>query len=495
MPLRSALFSQSSLLLTLLLLLGCGFLATSLVSYYASRSAIRDGIINTELPLTSDTVYSEIQKDLIRPIVVSSMLAQNTLLRDWTLAGEHDPEVMTRYLSEVERQQRAYTAFYVSEASGIYYQAKGILKKIDPSTPRDLWYARVKQMQAPYEINVDMDMANKDRMTVFINYKVLDEQNRFMGAAGVGLTVDAVVRLIDAYQLRYKRSVYFVDPRGQIVLTGSTGGPEGARPGTTLQSIPSLAGLVERMPTPSTGSREYQRDDQLHFLNVRFIPELDWYLFVEKPVGASLDGVKQSLYLNLAICAIISAVVLAMINGMVRRHQDGIQELATLDSLTHLHNRRAFDLLAAQALLDAERGALPLTAVLIDLDHFKELNDTHGHLAGDEVLRQFARLLEGSLRQADILCRWGGEEFVVLLKDTELAKGMVVAEKIRQRTERSEFTFDASRVSLTASFGVTGLAPGDTLRSLIARADQALYRAKQSGRNRVCSEPASPEHA
>lgn len=495
MPLRSALFSQRSLLLTLLLLLGCGFLATSLVSYYASRSAIRDGIINTELPLTSDTVYSEIQKDLIRPIVVSSMLAQNTLLRDWTLAGEHDPEVMTRYLSEVEHQQRAYTAFYVSEASGIYYQAKGILKKIDPSTPRDLWYARVKQMQAPYEINVDMDMANKDRMTVFINYKVLDEHNRFMGAAGVGLTVDAVVRLIDAYQLRYKRSVYFVDPRGQIVLTGSTGGPEGARPGITLQSIPSLAGLVERMPTPSTGSREYLRDDQLHFLNVRFIPELDWYLFVEKPVGTSLDGVKQSLYLNLAICAIISAVVLAMINGMVRRHQDGIQELATLDSLTHLHNRRAFDLLAAQALLDAERGALPLTAVLIDLDHFKELNDTHGHLAGDEVLRQFARLLEGSLRQADILCRWGGEEFVVLLKDTELAKGMVVAEKIRQRTERSEFTFDASRVSLTASFGVTGLAPGDTLRSLIARADQALYRAKQSGRNRVCSEPASPEHA
>jgi len=495
MPLRSALFSQRSLLLTLLLLLGCGFLATSLVSYYASRGAIRDGIINTELPLTSDTVYSEIQKDLIRPIVVSSMLAQNTFLRDWTLAGEQDPAQMTRYLAEVERQQRAYTAFYVSEASRTYYQAKGILKKIDPSTQRDLWYARVKQMQAPYEINVDMDMANKDRMTVFINYKVFDYQEHFIGAAGVGLTVDAVVRLIDAYQLRYKRAVYFVDPRGQIVLTGSSGGPEGARAGTTLESIPALAGLVARMPTPSTGSREYQRDDQVHFLNVRFIPELNWYLFVEKPAGDSLDGVKQSLYLNLAICAIISAVVLAMISGMIRRHQDGIQELATLDSLTHLHNRRAFDLLAAQALLEAERGSLPLTALLIDLDHFKDLNDNHGHLAGDEVLRQFARLLEGSLRQADILCRWGGEEFVVLLKDTELVEGHGVAEKIRQRTEQAEFLCDDTRLSLTASIGVTALTDSDTLRSLIARADQALYRAKQSGRNRVCSEPASPEHA
>lgn len=495
MPLRSALFSQRSLLLTLLLLLGCGFLATSLVSYYASRGAIRDGIINTELPLTSDTVYSEIQKDLIRPIVVSSMLAQNTFLRDWTLAGEQDPAQMTRYLAEVERQQRAYTAFYVSDASGIYYQAKGILKTIDPSTPRDLWYARVRQMQAPYEINVDMDMANKDRMTVFINYKVFDYNERFIGAAGVGLTVDAVVRLIDAYQLRYQRAVYFVDPLGQIVLTGASGGPDGARAGTLLQNIPSLAGLVARMPTPSSGSREYHRDDQVHFLNVRFIPELNWYLFVEKPAGDSLDGVKQSLYLNLSISAIISAVVLAMISGMIRRHQDGIQELATLDSLTQLHNRRAFDLLAAQALLEAERGSLPLTALLIDLDHFKELNDSHGHLAGDEVLRQFARLLEGSLRQADILCRWGGEEFVVLLQDTDAGTGHKVAEKIRQRTEQSEFLFDDTRLSLTASIGVTSLSSSDTLRSLIARADQALYRAKQSGRNRVCSEPASPEHA
>ena len=494
MPLRSALFSQRSLLLALLLLLGCGFISTSLVSYYASRSSIRDNIVNTELPLTSDTVYSEIQKDLIRPIVVSSMMAQDTFLRDWTLAGETNPEQVTRYLSEVERQQRAYTAFFVSEASGTYYQAKGILKKIDPSTERDRWYARVKQMTAPYEINVDLDMANQDRMTVFINYKVFDYNHNFIGAAGVGLTVDAVVRLIDAYQLRYQRAVYFVDARGKIVLTGSSGGPEGARAGISLDSIPALSPLLARMPTPTTGSRDYERNGQSHYLNVRFIPELDWYLFVDKPIGDSLDSAKQSLYLNLAICGIISLIVLAMINGMIRRHQDSLQEMATLDSLTHLHNRRAFDLLAAQALLEAERTPAPLTALLLDLDHFKKLNDTYGHLAGDEVLRQFARVLEGSLRQADILCRWGGEEFVVLLKDTDATKGLAVAEKIRQRTEERTFMFGETAIELTTSIGLSSLHANDTLHSLIARADLALYRAKQSGRNRVCCEPSAPDH-
>lgn len=495
MPLRSALFSQRSLLLALLLLLGCGFISTSLVSYYASRSSIRDSIVNTELPLTSDTVYSEIQKDLIRPIVVSSMMAQNTFLRDWTLAGEQDPEQITRYLGEVTREQRAYTAFFVSEASGIYYQAKGILKKIDPRTERDRWYPRVKQMQTPYEINVDLDMANRDRLTVFINYKVFDYQRNFIGAAGVGLTVDAVVRLIDAYQLRYQRSVYFVDANGRIVLTGSSGGPEGVRAGTSLADIPALGGLLARMPTPVSGSREYERNGQSHFLNVRFIPELNWYLFVDKPTGDSLESVKQSLYLNLAICGIISLIVLAMINGMIRRHQDSLQEMATLDSLTHLHNRRAFDLLAAQALVEAERGPEPLTALLIDLDHFKQLNDTHGHLAGDEVLRQFARVLEGSLRQADILCRWGGEEFVVLLKDTDADKGQSVAEKIRQRTEERTFMFGETAIVLTASIGLSSLHANDTLHSLIARADRALYRAKQGGRNRVCREPSATDHA
>ncbi|MDR0281069.1 MAG: sensor domain-containing diguanylate cyclase [Paucimonas sp.] len=495
MPLRSALFSQRSLLLTLLVLLGCGFLSTTLISYYASLGSIRDNIVNTELPLTSDTVYSEIQKDLIRPITVSAMLAQNTFLRDWVLAGEQDPQQITRYLSEVARQQGAYTAFFVSENSGIYYQAKGILKHIDLTSERDRWYARVRKMQEPYEINVDLDMANQDRLTVFINYKVYDYTEHFIGAAGVGLTVDAVVKLIDTYQLRYQRSVYFVDPRGRIVLTGASGGPDGARAGTRLQDVPALAGLLARMPTPSTGSREYQRDGESHFLNVRFIPELDLYLFVEKPAGDSLDELRQSLYLNLLICAIISAVVLAMISGMIRRHQDGIQELATLDSLTRLHNRRAFDLLAAQALLEAERAPEPLTALLIDLDHFKELNDTHGHLAGDEVLRQFARLLESSLRQADIVCRWGGEEFIVLLKDTDAARGLSIAEKIRQRTEERQFSFEGKSISLTTSIGLSAFGPGDTLQPLIARADQALYRAKQGGRNRVCREPVSHSHA
>ncbi|MCW2269999.1 GGDEF domain-containing protein [Pseudomonas sp. MYb187] len=490
MPSRSALFSQRSLILTLLLLLGCGFLATSLISYFASRSAIRDSIVNTELPLTSDTVYSEIQKDLVRPILISSMMAHDTFLRDWALEGEHDPQQLSRYLNEIMGQYRAYTAFFVSSRTGNYYQAqKGVLKKIDPNEPRDAWYGRVLKMDEPYEINVDLDMANQDRLTVFINYRMFDYDGNFIGVTGIGLTVEAVVRLIDDYQQRYQRQVFFVDPQGRVVLTGSNGGPHGARTGQSLRELGGLRDLLKQMPVPVSGSHEYRNDaGRSHFLNIRLVPELNWYLFVDKREDGALDNVRQSLYLNLAICTIIGLVVLSLLNAMVKRHQESIEALATLDSLTGLPNRRGFDLLAAQALQESRREPNPLVALLIDLDHFKALNDTHGHLAGDEVLRQFAQVLENCLRQADIICRWGGEEFIVLLKDTDGARAREIAEKIRQRTEELAFNFAGKPIRLTTSIGLSTLQREDTLDSLIARADHALYRAKQSGRNRVCTE-------
>lgn len=489
MLLRSLLYSQRSLVLTLVALLGCGFLATSLLSYYASRASIRDTIVNTELPLTSDTVYSEIQKDLIRPILISSMMSRDTFMRDWVVAGERDPDQMTRYLNEVMTHYGAYTAFFVSNSSLTYYQAKGVLKKIKADEPRDVWYFRVRDMAEPYEINVDLDMANQDSLTFFINYKVFDYQNNFIGAAGVGLTVDAVIKLIDTYQQRYQRSVYFVDTFGRIVLTGAEGGPEHARPGQSLSELPSMKPLLEKLPKPHSGSYEYAGEEgQGHFLNVRFIPELNWYLFVDKREGSALTTIRQSLYLNLLICLVVTLVILVLLNRVVRRYQRKIETLATLDSLTGLPNRRGFDLLAAQALNEAQREPKPLAALLIDLDHFKQLNDTHGHLAGDAVLVGFARDLEASLRQADIICRWGGEEFIVLLKDTDSTHALAIAEKIRLHIEQQRYSNEGKELQVTVSIGQTALQPDDTLHSLLSRADHALYRAKQSGRNRVCVE-------
>ena len=394
---------------------------------------------------------------------------------------------MTRYLREVQEHYGAFTSFFVSDKSSTYYQSKGVLKRVKPDEPRDVWYYRVRMQPEPYEINVDVDMANADRLTIFINYKVVDYDGNFIGATGVGLAVDAVVKLIDDYQQRYERSVYFVDTTGRITLTGAQGGPQGAKVGDSLADIPGLSDMLEKLPSPQSGRFEYQEHGREHFLNVRYIPELEWYLFVDKHDKA-LAGIRQGLYINLLLCLLVTAIVLTLVNLAIRRYQQRIAALATTDVLTELPNRRGFDILAEQALQEALREQSPLCAVLLDLDNFKLINDEHGHLAGDEVLQRFARQLRDKLRQSDILCRWGGEEFILLLKNTDRQAAHDLAEKLRQQCAQQRYAIADQTLQVTASLGLSQWQPGESLHSLLGRTDRALYRAKQSGRDRVCVE-------
>lgn len=488
MSLRPKRHTQTSLVLLLLFLLGSGFLTTSLLSYYASRDSIRQNIVNTELPLTSDTIYSEIQKDLIRPTQIASMMSRDTFLRDWALAGEQNPEPVTRYLREIQDHYGTFTAFFISEKTRTYYQAKGVLKQVQENQPRDAWYFRVRSMDEPYEISVDPDMANADRLTFFINFKVFDYQERFIGVAGVGLTVDAVVKLVDDYQRRYDRNIFFTDRNGHLVLTGVEGGPMGARRGQSLSEVPGLEKLLEVLPQPKSGDYRYDEHQRSHFLNVRYIPELEWFLFVDKHEEGALAGIRHSLYLNLLICLLVTAVVLTLVSLVVRRYQQRIAALATTDSLTNLPNRRGFELHVEQALQEAQRDSSPLCAVMLDLDNFKQINDRHGHLAGDEVLRSFAERLRAALRQSDILCRWGGEEFILLLKNTDRHAAHELAEKLRQHCADQRYPMGGEALQVTVSLGLSQWQPGEALHDLLGRTDRALYRAKQAGRDRVCEE-------
>jgi diguanylate cyclase (GGDEF)-like protein len=486
MRIRTPKATHISLLLLLVVLLIGGFVSTSLVSYYTALSTLRSSIINTALPLTSDNIYSEIQKDLVRPVLIASMMARDTFVLDWLAAGEQDPAQMTRYLQEITNNYGAVTAFFVSEKTRTYYQAKGVLKQIDTNALRDQWYVQTREMDKAYKINVDIDMANADQMTLFINHKVFDYQQQFVGVTGVGLAVDTVVNLIDDYQQRYQRNIYFVSSHGLITLTGTQGGPSGAKVGQSIQHIEGLQNLLKELHALQDGNFEYLQNGNSHYINVRFIAELDAYLFVDENEGQALSSIRNTLYLNLLISLLVSLVVLSLVNLSMRRYQRRISALATTDVLTALPNRRGFDLLASQALHEANRNNSPLNALLIDIDHFKNLNDTYGHLAGDEVLRGFARSLSHSVRQSDIICRWGGEEFIILFKDTDSSKAQQLAEKIRAQAELNHYPFAGVNLRATISLGLTELQSDDSLDTLIGRADRALYRAKESGRNRLC---------
>ena len=488
---KRSISDKAKLITILCLLLSTGFLATTLVSYFVSRDTIRASIIATELPLTSDNVYSEIQKDLIRPILISSMMARDTFLRDWVIDGERDIGQMTRYLNEIMAHYGAFSSFFVSDVSNTYYSTKGILKTINQDEPRDVWYYRVRDMAAPYEINVDPDQANRDALTIFINYRVFDYGQRFIGATGVGLTVDTVNQLIDSYQHRYGRSIYLVDDSGKITLSGKPGTDAAGEVAPIKSSIYDMDGLRDQAKTilqAGHGSFEYESNGVKHFVNVRYIPELKWHLFVVKQESSALGGIQKTLYLNLLLCALITGVALLIVYLAVGHYQKRLEKLATTDSLTELANRYALDILLNQQTREASRHERPLSAVMIDIDHFKNLNDSSGHLAGDEVLRGIADTLRANLRAADVACRWGGEEFLIVLVNTDLTAATQVASLLRERIEQTSYAFNGHQIKVTVSAGVAGYRANEPHELFIARTDALLYEAKHGGRNRVCSE-------
>ncbi|PAV48975.1 GGDEF domain-containing protein [Pseudomonas sp. HAR-UPW-AIA-41] len=164
-----------------------------------------------------------------------------------------------------------------------------------------------------------------------------------------------------------------------------------------------------------------------------------------------------------------------------------LQFQATHDTLTGLFNRREFERLTENELSRVNRHPAPLSLLMLDLDHFKAINDNFGHPAGDAVIRHVARLLSEHTRNCDTIGRLGGEEFIILLPETDLPQAQQTAEKLRGLIEHSAIDVDNGRLRITASVGLACLAPGcqTDLSPLYLAADQALYRAKRAGRNRV----------
>ena len=177
----------------------------------------------------------------------------------------------------------------------------------------------------------------------------------------------------------------------------------------------------------------------------------------------------------------------------LQESQDRFRELAITDGLTGLFNRRHFFTTAEMEITRALRYGLPLSIIMMDLDNFKEVNDTYGHETGDNVLIMTAKILRQKLRSVDIVARYGGEEFVIMLPESDKEAALAVAEKIRHKMAQSPIMACNQEVAVTASLGVSHLTSRDEigadvqllLKGLIATADKALYQAKEAGRNRV----------
>jgi diguanylate cyclase (GGDEF)-like protein len=329
---------------------------------------------------------------------------------------------------------------------------------------------------------------------------VLDGAGKIVGVVVLQKSLDR----FEADLSQFDRTYFLVDARGVVVATN--------RPALLFRALWPLSGdtqalsaqfpKVNRRPVldrEATDATWMNVDGERDYVRRRFAAHTDWSIVMLMVPR----GIFASRVLGIIITLMMAIVTMVYLVGRERWVHDGVQlarrreleELArnldlraTTDPLTGLFNRSKIDHQLTREMARSQRYHVPLSLILYDIDHFKSVNDTYGHQAGDRVLVQLSRLVGEHIRKSDILARWGGEEFMILVPEATGAMAVRLAENLRDAVR--EFAFETA---VTCSFGVAQFRNEDDMETFIARADGALYQAKINGRDRV--ELASPPDA
>ncbi|MBN2964402.1 GGDEF domain-containing protein [Sulfurospirillum sp. T05] len=455
-------------------------LGSSLLNYYYSLQASDTQLKERSLPLSIDNIYTEIQKHFIEPTLVSSMMAHDTFVKEWLRDGEKEPEKIYQYLATFKEKYGMFTTFLVSDFTNNYYHPTGTIDVVSPHKTENAWYYAFKNIAEEYEMNLDFNTHLDQDLIMFINYKILDDTGNFMGATGIGINISYVHHMLKHFRETYKFNVFFANTSGEILLI-----EEGIKNDNFLMDIKSLSTLVPQILKSESLQFEYQTGNNHFVVNSKYIPELNLFLFVEANTSDFTQELKKNFLGNLFLSLLVTSIVAAIIIFTINTYQKQLESLAAEDPLTGLYNRRTFDNHFRTLSALHRRTKAPLSAILFDIDNFKHINDTLGHLTGDSVLEHVALCAKATVRGSDILARWGGEEFALLFPNTTQHDAFEIGEKLRQAIGTNAAINALIKGPLSISVGVGTFHENDTLKSLFHRVDEAMLRAKKNGKNQT----------
>lgn len=452
----------------------------SIINYHKNIDATQSQLKNTSLPLSVDNIYTEIQQRMIEPLLVSSLMSHDTFLRDWILSGEKEIDGIVRYLREIQKKYDVFTTFLVSDKTKHYYHPRGLIDVVNPNNSSDAWFFRFIKQPEPYEINLDYNINLGDFLVMFINYKVMDYHNELIGVTGVGVRLVNIEEMLNSFKSRYKYDVYFVDQKGEIVLFSKALNKRG-----NINNIEGLKAIKERVYTKGETQFEYADKEGEYLLNTKYIEKLKLHLFVEINKKEYMTEIRKTFYMNLTISLLVTLMVIGIIIYTIHLYQQQLLKLASEDTLTGLANRRQFNDAFDKYFKMYRKGVNSLTLMLMDIDNFKEINDDFGHLIGDETLVRVAKILKTEFRSSDMIARWGGEEFAILLVDVPKEKATELAKRVCQSIRDDIGLQELLKRALTVSVGVGELSSVDSQDGLVYKVDKALYAAKELGKNQV----------
>ena len=280
----------------------------------------------------------------------------------------------------------------------------------------------------------------------------------------------------------YNRNIYLIDENGIIQVHSNLSMVEKINIYKAEGIKTAAPALMTTSETPVEAT--YNSGSGRMLVSSRYIPNLNWHVIVEQDEKSSLTGARRSLIISLIVTIGIAAVIYLLSNRILSGFKQQMELLAGTDNLTNTANRRELYSQFEKFKYRSRRYQTSLSLIIIDLDEFKEINDNYGHLEGDRVLKDFSSLLKDSIRPTDLLARWGGDEFIIIMEATE-KESLVLASRILSFAKNVTYGKPSSQKPLTVSMGIAEYSKEQELDELIARADSALYKSKINGKGRV----------
>ena len=382
---------------------------------------------------------------------------------------EQTSEIFRAYLTELSAKYGYSTAFIVDDDTLNYYTEWGYIKTLDISNADDNWYIPFKNSKKYYELNIDNDQANNDRLTIYVNLKIKDDDGKYLGTCGVGVPVESIVNFISDIEKRSNIDIKVLSSTGSIKLTN-----EGLAQNEKV--IPQVYTMLQKYNNKN--DFEYEPFDKDGYIILKYIPECNWFISITFK-GGQITTFSTLISKDIIICLVILLALLITISTVISLYSKKItkyEQAALIDQLTGLKNRRAFEI--AMKEISLLPSISDYSVIIMDVNGLKKTNDDFGHRVGDELLMGASKCLKEFYENHCEVYRIGGDEFLAFTNEPIDNQYDLIT---RFKSTLKSFKHDKI-TELGISIGIANAADNNitNIEDLIRLADRKMYEDKEA---------------
>ncbi|WP_319559753.1 GGDEF domain-containing protein [Marispirochaeta sp.] len=413
------------------------------------------------LPACADSVVGTINGVKEKYSLANRLIADTIDLSRFRANGREDPDRILDFVRRKRIELGAKNVGLVSLETDTYYDSFGQILELDYSSARDSWVKDFLDAPVTDRFSLYDPDDSVELYSFFFDSKIKSDAGELTGIIGTGISLDSFSLNIAGDKGRTR--MFFAEPDGELRL------PLDCR-GSSFFEEYNL-----NSPTEDLGDESHyltEKGGATLMLYIRFISEIERYLIIEHDITDSYKDLQRQSIITFAAGMVFSLLLVAINHILVFRAGRKLSIKGYTDSLTESYNRHFLEEYFGRRNCNQRQISL----MTLDIDHFKEVNDNLGHMAGDLILKEVSRLAKSHIRDEDFIVRWGGDEFIIVVH-TDIQRALDISERIRARIEQES--------SVTVTIGVTEMREHEDFTAALSRADEAMYRAKHEGRNKV----------